>query len=1080
LERKGGRQMFHDQQRNFGQMWRVNLRQVVLGWILLFALEWRGAAIVNASDHGAGSSGSTAALSGHVDTSTGAPITNASVALENLVTHQRVTTRSTSGGGFRFLRLPVGEYKLQVSATGYKTFLVARLPLVAGDRANANAVLVPGEAADVVLGSAQSVTSRAGVALAGKTVSDLPENQRNFVNLVQVSAGANEGSTNSSASGSRPGAQHESSAVSIGGEPETTNNSQIDGIDDNERINSQIAVHPSVESIESVQVFANAYPADMGQAGGGVINVLSKSGSNTLHGAFYEYFRNDVLDAFPYQFGAHNPKPELRQNQFGASLGGALLHHKTFYFGDYEGFRLVQGRAPVELTVPTAYEHAHPGDFTDVGGPLLSSFDPVGLAYFRLYPLPNVSGSINQFVSAPSGTNFSQTGDLRIDQHFSERDRFFSRFSYNRALVYIPGQFPAVEQAGMTIQPGGSLTSFAGNMDDEGVNTVLDWRHEFRPDLTLDLRAGYTFWNESDTGLNPNNAVNEGFGQPGINLASTSNGLAPINVLSAAPLGTDGYWRPINQGEDTFQYSGALTWTHRTHNLATGATLIHRQWNDIGSGDGLGFWNVRDLPSLLQGQFLHVEREVDLVDAHLRTWEGSGFVEDTWKARPSLTLNFGLRYDLLTPPTEARDRLANFDFATGRIVIAGQQGVSATAGVKTDLTNVGPRAAFSWNLGRGTVLDGGYGLVYSRPLDGFVYQTLPFAYTFGVCSSTTCPNGFTTLAAGLPEPATPDPANPSGNLWGTRAFRLHMVAMHQFNLGIEAQFAGNTFAVHYVGALGRHVARAFPDYNAPPPNTAANPNTLRPYYPVDPNLTAIIYVDTEGSSSYNALQARFSHELRNGLTAQLNYSLAHGLDDESGQGFGTVPSISSTIDYGNSSFDMRQRAVATLFYDLPFGKDAKGAERLALHGWQTNLAGTWSTGLPFTVLNANDISNTNPGASAADRPNQVGPSALTHPSVAHFFNIDAFTAQPPGTLGDERSNQLYGPPTRHLDASLFKNLAFRRETTLQVRIEAFNITNTANFAAPAAVLGGASFGQLTQLTAGYTPRETQFALRFQF
>jgi len=1019
-------------------------------------------------------------LVGRVNAQSGEPIAGATVSLQNFVTRRQAVTISATGGAFQFDAMPAGEYRLEVAAAGYKTFVVTQLPLVAGDVAKATAVLVPGSAAELVAGSASSVTSRVGTALAGKSVSDLPENQRNFVNLVQVSAGANEGSTNASASGSRPGAQHESSAVSIGGETEMNNFSQIDGMDNNERINSKIAVHPSVEGVESVQIFASAYPASMGQAGGGFINVLTKSGSDTVHGSVYEYFRNDLLDVFPYQFGAHNSKPELRQNQFGASLGGPLFRRNTHYFVDYEGFRLVQGRSPVELTVPTKYENEHPGDFTDVGGPLLNQLDPVGLAYFRLYPLPNVGGSTNQFVSAPSGSNISHTGDLRIDQRVSERNRLFGRFSYNRALVFIPGQFPAVEEAGMRIEPGGSLTSFAGNMYDLGLNAMADWVHEFRPQLALELRGGYVYWHESDTSLNPNVAANQDFGQPGINLGSTNNGLAPINVLSASPLGTDGYWRPIDQGDHTVQLGGTLTLTRGMHNISSGATLVHRQWFDIGSGDSLGLWKVSDLPSLLKGKFVGLDREVDLVEPHLRTWEWSAYVQDSWKAVSSLSLDLGLRYDLLTPPTEAGNHLANFDFATGRIVIAGRDGVSTTTGIRTDRTNLGPRFGFNWDLGHQVLLRGGYGLIFRRPLDGFVYKTLPFAYTFGVCSSDTCPGGFTSLAAGLPEPVAPDPQNLAGNLWGTRSSHERMVQTNQFNLGLEKQLAGNTVRVFYVGSLVRHRARFFPDFNAPPPNTSANPDMLRPYHAIDPQLTAIGYVDTEGSSSYHALQATLAHDMRHGLTAHLNYTWAHGLDDDSGQGFGTVPALSSTIDYGNSAFDVRQRAVATLFYDLPLGRNATGARRLTLRGWQTNLAAVWSTGLPYTVLNASDVSNTNPGASAADRPNQLDSAHLGHPTVAEYFNVDAFAPQAPGTLGSERSNQLLGPPTRHLDASLFKNIGLSKEKTFQFRVEVFNVTNTASFASPAATLGGASFGHLTELTAGYAPREIQFATRLLF
>jgi Carboxypeptidase regulatory-like domain/TonB dependent receptor len=1022
----------------------------------------------------------TAELAGHIVTSSGEPFAGATASLENLDTHHEEQTKSTVDGIFRFTGLPAGEYRLQVTALGFKTFAVPQLPLVAGDAAKANAILVPGNAAEVVVGSDTSVTSRMGTNLAGKTVSDLPENQRNFVNLVQVSAGANEGSTNSAASASRPGAQHQSSAVSVGGQPETTNNSQIDGIDNNERINSEIVVHPSVEGIDTVQVLANAYPAAMGHAGGGVINVISKSGSNTLHGSVYEYFRNDIVDAFPYQFGAQNRKPELRQNQYGASLGGPLQRQKTYFFGDFEGFRLIQGRAPAEQTVPTAYEHEHPGDFTDAGGPLLTRLDPVGLAYFRLYPEPNVPGSTNQFVSGPSGSNNSTIADLRIDRKFSERDQFFSRFSYNRTLVYIPGQFPPVVEDGMTVQPGGSLSSFAGNMDDTGVNTVLDYSHVFRPTLILDLRAGYTFWSEADTSLNPNVAANQGFGQPNINLSSTANGLAPISMVQAAPLGTDGFYRPINQVDNTFQYGGSLAWSSHRHALDAGATLIRRQWSDLGSGASLGMWTVNDLPSLLQGQFLSVDREVDLDDPHYRTWEPSVYVQDTWKPAPALTLDFGLRYDYFAPVLELEDRMSNFDLMTGRIVLAGRDGVSQSAGVRTDRANFGPRIGLSLEVGRKTTLRAGYGIVYFRPLDDFVYQTQPFVYAFGVCSSQTCPSGYTTLAAGLPAPRTPDPTHPSGILWGLRSFGLHSSQMQQFNLGLERQIAGDTLRIFYVAALGQHIARAFPDLNAPPPNTSADPQALRPYYATVPEVTAMVYHDSEGSSSYNALQATLALASRKGLTAHLNYTLAHGLDNVSAQGFGTVPSISSTLDYGNSSFDVRQRAVATAFYDLPFGKHASGTRGLMTRGWQVNLAGVWSTGLPFTVLNANDVSNTYPGASAADRPDRIANPALRHPTVTRYFNTDAFQAQAPGTLGTERSNQLYGPPSKHLDGSLFKNISLHKEAALQLRLEVFNLMNTANFASPAAVLGGANFGQLTQMTAGYAPREIQFAARVQF
>lgn len=1026
----------------------------------------------------------SSALGGQVVAPDGSPMANANVTLENQATHQSFQAVSDASGHFSLVNLPAGSYRLQVVAEGYKLFLIRTLPLVAGDQAKAVVPMQPGTAVEIVEGAENSVTSRAGTALAGKGLNDIPENQRNFVNLVQLSSGANEGNTNGSSSGAKPGAQHSSSSVSVGGQLETLNNNMLDGIDNNERINSQIAVHPSVDAIAEMQIAGSAYSATLGRAGGGVIDIVTKSGTKKYHGSVYEYFRNDDLDAYPYLFGAHTRKPEVRQNQFGGSLGGPIWKGKTFFFGDYEGFRLIQGRSPVLLTVPTAYEHDHPGDFTDIGGSKLTSLDSIGLQYFKLYPVPN-SGS-NTYVSAPSGSNFSHTGDLRIDHQFSPHDSFFSRFSYNRSTIGIPSAFPDVTQDGITIHPGGQLYTFAGNDFDESMNAVLSYTHTFTPKLILDLKAGYTFWNETDTDLNPSHAVNEIFGQPGVNLGDSSNGLAPVNVTSASPLGNSGYFRPLTQVNNTFNYKGLLSWTIGKHNLSLGGGLIRRQYTYQGSQYGLGYWTVTDLPGLLRGEFTSVQRSLDLIQPHYRTWEPSGFFQDEWSAIHNLTISWGVRYDVYTAPTEIKNRVANFDSETGKIVLAGMDGVSKSAGVDTDYSSFMPRIGFNWTPDGSTSIHGGFGMVSTLAADGSVFKIAPYVYSYGTCSSSTCTDGYTTLAAGLPTPSTPDYTNPFGNITSARAKDLKNMYLEQFNLGVDRSLGKfDSFRISYVGSLGRHLSRQFPDLNAPAPNTSSTPDTLRPYYSVDPNLTTVAYIDAGGSSSYNALQASYAHATKYGLNASLNYTLAHGLDNArpwqyDSSGFGTVVSESSTMDYGNSTFDVRHHLVATVMYELPFGKTATGPRRIFEQGWQFNVMDVWGTGLPFTVLNATDVSNTNPGASSADRPNVVGNPNLSRKSIKNFFNTDAFEEQTAGTLGNERRNQYYGPHSRHVDASLFKNFQLPREMTMQFRTECFNLTNTANFASPANVLNGPSFGQLTQITSGYTPREIQFALRMQF
>jgi len=1038
-----------------------------------------------------------AVLTGHVTGAGGAPIADAEVAVEDLVSHQKFSAKTDSGGGFTITNLPAGEISLTVSKAGFKRFLVNKMPLVGGDQAKANVQMQPGSPNEVVIGKPTSVVSRAGTALAGKDLNDIPQNQRNFVNLVQLANGANEGNSNEAASSARPGAQHVSSSVSLGGQQEATNNAQIDSIDNNDRANSQIAVHPSVDLIKEMQISASAYPPNLGRAGGGVVDIVSKAGGESFHGGVFEYFRNSVLNAYPYLFGAHSRKPESRQNQFGGSLGGPLWHGKTYFFADYEGFRLIEGRPPVILIVPTAYEHAHPGDFSDlpINPVVVTNLDPIGLDYFKLFPLPN-SGP-DSYVASPSGNNFAQTGDLRIDHHFSPRDDFFARYSYDKSQSFIPSAFPDVVEDGITIHPGGQIYTFAGSVQDISWNSALSYVHRFSPNVDLDLLAGYTFWNEIDDDLNPTEPVNQIFGQPGINLPTTSNGLAPINVTTASSLGNSGDARPLNQLDNVFDYQGALNWVLGKHTLTLGGSLIRRQFTDSVSQYGLGYWTVTSLPSLLEGQFTAVQRSVSLYQPHYRLWESAGWIIDRWKATPTLTFTYGVRYDVFTPETEAQNRLSNFDVTTGAVVLASTPGVSDTANVRTDYTSIGPRTGFVWQAVKRTTVHGGFGIVASPAADstGSNDKSYPYNATFGTCESiitNVCPGGYTTLAAGLPDPTEPSLANLTGYLLHTRAYGLRSIYLEQFNLGIDQTLsAADVLHVGYQGSLGRHITRQFPDLNAPPPNTSTTPNTLRPYYSIDPNLTSIVYFDSGGVSSYNALQVSYAHATTHGLTATFSYTLARGLDNATAKpggdsnGYGTDIADSNRRDYGNSNADVRHHITTMVSYALPFGKGSHGFIGVLAKGWQFNVLEVWGTGLPFTVLNATDVSGTNPGASSADRPNVVGNPSLAHPSIHEFFNTTAFILNPQqtqakGTLGDEARNQLHGPHIRHADVSLFKTLKVHDAITMQFRTECFNLANSANFGAPNANLNGGDFGQLTQITTGYTPREIQFALRLNF
>jgi hypothetical protein len=1034
------------------------------------------------------------ALKGTVRNVEGKAVASASIVIENLATHQQFTATSAADGSFTFVGIPSGQYRLQATREGFKQFVIHTMPMMAGDQAKAAIELQAGSSTESVEGGVSSVTSSVGTSLAGKDASEIPENQRNFVNLAQLASGANESQTNTSSSGALPGAQHDSSSVSVAGQPEWFNNAMVDGVDNNFNTQATVGVHPTVDSIANMQIMSNAYSAAYGRAFGGVVNITTKSGTSKLHGTVYEFFRNDALDAYPYLYGANTRKPEVRQNQFGGSLSGPLYKKKSVYFGDYEGFRLIQGMAPTTYLVPTAYEHNNPGDFSDIGGAVLSpsQIDPAGKDYFSLYPLPNTGGDTgDEYVAAHSGSNFANMGDLRIDNNLTSKDQLWGRFSYNNTTTTVPPTFPDVTIDNMSISPTAGREGVGMFV---ALNAMLSYTHTFTPNLALNLKAGYTARQEHQGAQNTNKNVNELFGMAGVNVDANTTGLAPVTVNTGTTVGNSGNRRPSDQEMNAFNYKGELEWTKGRHQIYMGAGLVRRQWLDRGGDSALGAWTFASYQSLLEGTFTSVQRSMYLVVPHYSTWETNAYVEDHWRLSSKLTATYGLRYDVFTQPVEQKNRMANFDVSTGKVVVAGVNGTSATAGVTTDYSRIQPRVGLSYDLSPKTVIHGGYGISVSPQAHYAQLSVMPFVYTYGVCSSTTCPSGYQTLSAGLPTPTTPDYTNPTGTITYAREMNHRDMRIQQYNVAIDEKFSNSDqLRLVYAGSRGDHVTQVFPDINAPTPNnssdsTAANyvadPNTLRPFYAEDPNLTTVQWDGGNAVASYNAFQSTYNHSVKYGVNATFNYTWAHSLDDArtftDSAGYGTVPSRVRELDYGNSLQDVRHHISSTITYKLPLGEHAHGVHKLLSAGWQTNVTEVWGTGLPFTVLNATDVSGTNPGAAAADRPNVSGGVYLSNPGISKFFNTAAFTAQNPGTLGTERRNQYYGPHVRHTDFALHKNFDVTDKVKGQFRTECFNITNTANYAAPVATLGSKNFGKLNAITRGYTPREIQFVLKLNF
>ena len=1052
----------------------------------------------------------TADVVGTVVDATGSVVSGATVVLTNVDTQEKRNVTSNEAGEFAFTLLKPDRYSIEIAKSGFKKFTIGTFNLSAGDRAREDSHLEVGSENQVVNVEAQtpalqSDSSVLSTTITDKATQDVPLNGRNYINLVQVVPGATEGLNNGLASGNRPDDRRPTSSVSINGQADVINNQLIDGMDNNERVIGSIGVRSSVESIQEVSVQTNTFTAEVGRSAGAIINVITKSGTNGFHGSVYEFLRNTVLDANPYKFGAVIPKPKWHQNQFGGSLGGPLQRDKTFFFGDYEGFRLIKGQNPTQTTVPTAFERANPGNFTD--NPAINrtvapaSFDTVGLQYFDLFPLPTSTALTNNYTVAPAYSQNATTVDGRVDHRFNNSDLFFARYTYNAVSTNIGGLFPTVTAAGLSVSPGGNQGSYPGAAFSNAHQAQLDYIHAFTPNTLLELKAGYTLLHTEQDPIGFGQAINTAFGQPNINISDRTDELAPITISQGTNLG---FHPPIIYLENTWQYLGTLNWNHGKHNFKFGGGVIRRQDTSTQTDSAAGTWTINTFADLLTGTYTNGSRNAILITPHNRSWEPHAFFQDDWHAASNLTLNLGIRWDYYQPYTETRNQLSNFDIDTGTIVVAGTSGVDKYGNIRPDYTNVAPRVGFAYTPVPKTVIRGGFGLSYAPEnlTSGSALVNQPFTGSYGPCSTvpavgttTGCDTAYAFFADGFPLPTPRSATNPSGSVSAALDPHFKSTYIEQFNLAAEREFGATVVSLTYVGELGRRMAYYLPDANTFAANTGvAGGSGLRTYAATSPNVTSVPLFASRGAGSYNGLQFVAKRRLTKGLDLSFNYTIARGLDDseaisnDGGDGFGSVPSQVSTLEYGNSNLDLRHRISGTFNYALPFGNSMTGIKGILAKGWQANGLVSWNTGLPLSETNLNNIGGTRPGTTNSDRPNVIAninssvdtvTGAKTH-TVKEWFNVSAFQGQTSGTTGNEHRNQIYGPGLQRVDLSLFKTFDLTERFKFEFRTEAFNVLNTAQFAFPTASLGNAANGAISSTENSYSPRIIQFAGKIHF
>jgi hypothetical protein len=734
----------------------------------------------------------TADILGTVTDSTGAVIPEAKVIILNTGTGISASQESNKTGEFLFSHVQIGTFKLTVTAKGFKSFSVTDLALTTGQRVRVNAKLEVGSLVETVQveasAAAQLQTDSSDISslISANQVSEMPTSGRNYYSLIGFSAGMGSGG-----GGGDPTDTRQSMSFTANGQSSTYNNNMIDGMDNNQRTLGTVAVEPSLDALQEVKVESSNYSAEYSRTGGGIANLITKSGTNQFHGNAFEFMRNDAFDSYSWEpAGTAKTKTELRQNQFGGSLGGPILKNKAFFFGDYQGWRLINGGLKTAL-VPTAAEYdsihaystgsASSVTFNDqwdyMGGTDITiakdDISPLGLAWLMEAPKPLAActatssglcgNTYNWYIAANTVQN-ADTYDARIDYHYNDKNTLFGRYSHNKTVTTTPGGYPKT-----TILNGNSHTY--GNVSINTVvdtNLAFDYVHIFSPATLIEAKASYLrpnqlgatdgigVWTMADLGYSCGTAYcynTDGvYTFPGPNFTSTSSSSKYAKASSSATNyafngggGLKGYI------ENTFQYNGALTMNRKSHSLKIGLGLIRRQVYAPANSGGGGYFSAEYtgnmLGDLLEGKAVSVSVSDTMIKPRRLMWEPSAYAQDDWRATKSLTINLGVRYDVYTPSTDRYGNFSNFDTTTDRIISPNLLGVnnsSRTGNIVTDMRDVSPRVGFAYSLSnnniitKNMVLRGGFGLSYFPANTGttpgtFEFEMLntPFIWSMG-------------------------------------------------------------------------------------------------------------------------------------------------------------------------------------------------------------------------------------------------------------------------------------------------------------------------------------------------------------
>ena len=850
-------------------------------------------------------------------------------------------------------------------------------------------------------------------------------------------------------------------------------------------------VQPPVDGIREFEVLTSTYDASFGRNAAGQVNVVTHSGTNAMRGTVYGFFRSTALDARNYFAPEDEEAPDYSRQQFGGSVGGPIVRDRTFFFADYEHTRLREGITRIS-NVPTLAERN--GDFSNslrvppinpfTGQPFpgnrLPDFfiNPIGRSIAALYPEPNRSTPSANFVSSPTQSDDIDQFDARVDHTLAGGAILTARYSLSDRRLYEP--FPSLV----------SVPGYGTDVPRRAQNLGVGFTQPFGGTLINEARVGYSRVAIGVFQENQGTSINQQVGLPELSSNPRDFGLSQISISGFSPLG-DEFTTPQESATDMIQVLDTVTWTRGAHLVKGGIDIRYVQQSAYRDVQSRGFLNFADvyvtgnaLADLLLGFPVVTGGAILDNPQELRAPAWSAFVQDTWRVRPNLTLSAGLRYEYIAPAVDADDRANLYDEATGQLVQVGTNGMPR-GGYEPDRNNFAPRVGFAWTPDQAgqMVVRGGYGLYYNQGAlatgEGLYFNAPYFDFNLFV------------PFPGVP-PVTlqnPFPANyPIELPVSATAYQRDLQTgwLEHWNVNVQRQLGGSrAIEVAYVGSRG-HDLIAARDLNQPAPSPQV-PN-LRP----NPFFDDITFIESRGSSNYHALQLKFQQRLDRGLSFFATYTLGKSEDDASAffasTGDPNFPQDSRNpeAECGRSSFDVRHRFSTSFAWQLPFGEGRRwladdGVLSAIFSDMELQGIVTLQSGRPFTVALLPEVDNSNTGRStlgfgANDRPNVTGDASLDNPTADRWFDTSAFTVPPFGSFGNAGRNILDGPGYTNV------NLAFLKFVTLgasrlELRAEAFNLFNSANFDLPDAFVGSPTFGRIVSAD---SPRRCQFGVRVSF